>query len=776
VNCKVSLQKEHSELMNNANITSTLPTSSLSTSINRNCNNYKIKLALNIIGEHFGDLVRDVAKVLVDNENCTLMTILRIFTSTFSSSPATVIKPMFQQSYNNSSAVSLESLRKHEETVRHALLILQTHNCVAIIYPLLGANASSSSSSSEENSGDTGNANEASVRHIGLIYKLEVDNVINRLRLPHFMFFAQKKFGDMAVHILEEVVRHGKIKFSKIQEGVVAILEERYRENAPPAEGTAEEHAEAEERSSYHKDEVKNVFEDMVQHRFLLPAVPLQTKQQHAAPSESWAAQPFSAPQNAATTGKAGTKGGPTENKRTVMKRKAVEDAPTDPHSCLPMELQFLLQKNKPPSTATTTATTTATSSFGSSSGSSSSGSGSSSVEVSSAAKREGGPTTWHSRTRNPPPGAIQAQSQAQAALQATQPPAKKARVARKQTSAKLVIRDQDEDDYSHSGNFKQITRVKEESIPKQKDDGPKEEVVWSVCWDQLLREYRHRACIGVATARMGYVAGVVVSVILERSMNGEVGSNQLKSAPLSTAEIMGEIRRKVEQDNHSSSNDAVTPLTTEERMSLEAMTEVTNLRSLLDVLRLDSLGILLKVVGSDAVEGGPTYMVNKESIISALQRSAIHKTCVERYGNASGRIVQLLYRSKYLDQQVISDCIIVPARETRERLYRLHLDKWVNYIELSKRLDFNSSTNYYFWYLDPQRIKTALLDHLFKAMFNVRLRHAHEYEQNKDLLELTNITTEYDQAKLRALNGRFNALDKAMIDLDRSVILLERF
>lgn len=210
--------------------------------------------------------------------------------------------------------------------------------------------------------------------------------------------------------------------------------------------------------------------------------------------------------------------------------------------------------------------------------------------------------------------------------------------------------------------------------------------------------------------------------------------------------------------------------------MSLEAMTEVTNLRSLLDVLRLDSLGILLKVVGSDAVEGGPTYMVNKESIISALQRSAIHKTCVERYGNASGRIVQLLYRSKYLDQQVISDCIIVPARETRERLYRLHLDKWVNYIELSKRLDFNSSTNYYFWYLDPQRIKTALLDHLFKAMFNVRLRHAHEYEQNKDLLELTNITTEYDQAKLRALNGRFNALDKAMIDLDRSVILLERF
>jgi hypothetical protein len=65
---------------------------------------------------------------------------------------------------------------------------------------------------------------------------------------------------------------------------------------------------------------------------------------------------------------------------------------------------------------------------------------------------------------------------------------------------------------------------------------------------------------------------------------------------------------------------------------------------------------------------------VNFENIISAMRRRTILQIAQGRFGIASGRIIELLQRNKYLEQQTVSDRAILPARETRERLYRLYL------------------------------------------------------------------------------------------------------
>jgi DNA-directed RNA polymerase III subunit RPC3 len=44
----------------------------------------------------------------------------------------------------------------------------------------------------------------------------------------------------------------------------------------------------------------------------------------------------------------------------------------------------------------------------------------------------------------------------------------------------------------------------------------------------------------------------------------------------------------------------------------------------------------------------------------------------VDRFGNLSARILEMLQRKKYLEQQSIADLAIIPAREARERLYKL--------------------------------------------------------------------------------------------------------
>ncbi len=56
-------------------------------------------------------------------------------------------------------------------------------------------------------------------------------------------------------------------------------------------------------------------------------------------------------------------------------------------------------------------------------------------------------------------------------------------------------------------------------------------------------------------------------------------------------------------------------------------------------------LTYLLQDVGSDHREGGPFYMVNMESIVAALRRKTIYNIAKARFGDVSGRIVELLQR-----------------------------------------------------------------------------------------------------------------------------------
>ena len=101
--------------------------------------------------------------------------------------------------------------------------------------------------------------------------------------------------------------------------------------------------------------------------------------------------------------------------------------------------------------------------------------------------------------------------------------------------------------------------------------------------------------------------------------------------------------------------------------------------------------------MGSDGDEGGPSYMVSMSALVEVLQRRAVHQIACERFGPASGRVVQLLLRNSYLEQQAVSDIGILPARETRERLYRLFLyvsvASYMSALPVAFNFPFNTST-----------------------------------------------------------------------------------
>jgi hypothetical protein len=67
----------------------------------------------------------------------------------------------------------------------------------------------------------------------------------------------------------------------------------------------------------------------------------------------------------------------------------------------------------------------------------------------------------------------------------------------------------------------------------------------------------------------------------------------------------------------------------------------------------------------------------------------------------------ELLQRNQYLEQQQICLC----------------RDGWVNYVDLSKRADFNPSTSFYFWFLDLPLLKSTIRDHTYQTMHNLLVR-----------------------------------------------------
>lgn len=52
-----------------------------------------------------------------------------------------------------------------------------------------------------------------------------------------------------------------------------------------------------------------------------------------------------------------------------------------------------------------------------------------------------------------------------------------------------------------------------------------------------------------------------------------------------------------------------------------------------------------------------------------------------------------------------------------------LRRDKWVDYVELSKRNDYNPISSMYYWFLDPAKLKANLLEHMYFAANNVITR-----------------------------------------------------
>lgn len=152
-----------------------------------------------------------------------------------------------------------------------------------------------------------------------------------------------------------------------------------------------------------------------------------------------------------------------------------------------------------------------------------------------------------------------------------------------------------------------------------------------------------------------------------------------------------------------------------------------------------------------------------------------IHDVAEEKFGKESARIVELLSKQPFLEQQKLSEMAILPARGGRERLYDLLKHNWVEYVELSKRGDYNPSSTFFFWSLNRKKMTSVLVDELYGAMLNLRIRRRLEYAMGKDLLDFShNITDPEEEEKFNKLSRSLARLDDSVLKIMENVIVLD--
>lgn len=156
------------------------------------------------------------------------------------------------------------------------------------------------------------------------------------------------------------------------------------------------------------------------------------------------------------------------------------------------------------------------------------------------------------------------------------------------------------------------------------------------------------------------------------------------------------------------------------------------------------------------------------------MRRRLIHAIAEERFGYQSARIVELLQCKNYLEQQKISDMAILPAKEGRERLYDLYQHHWVDYMEVSKRGDFNPANTFYFWTLSREKLVESLLDAQYGTVYNLRCRYLKEMADGKSLLDFSDKITDSEEAeKFDKLSESFNRLDNAVLKIVENITVL---
>ncbi|CAM9806513.1 unnamed protein product [Scytosiphon promiscuus] len=198
---------------------------------------------------------------------------------------------------------------------------------------------------------------------------------------------------------------------------------------------------------------------------------------------------------------------------------------------------------------------------------------------------------------------------------------------------------------------------------------------------------------------------------------------------------------------------------------------------SWMSALCTDLTNMVSKIPGSDPQN--PKYVVNMANMVQYIRSNLVKCTARDRYGKETARILEILLQNKFLDQQQVGEMAMIPPGDARERLYRLLRDRMVSVQEVPKRADRNPNTTFYLWTIKHDQVAQVVLDSLYKAMLNMRLRRNFVYSNDKELFihdAAARLSNDADRERLDQVRRSLDRLDTALLRLDENLMFFNTF
>ncbi|XP_057547804.1 uncharacterized protein LOC130826236 isoform X1 [Amaranthus tricolor] len=257
-------------------------------------------------------------------------------------------------------------------------------------------------------------------------------------------------------------------------------------------------------------------------------------------------------------------------------------------------------------------------------------------------------------------------------------------------------------------------------------------ESLWRVNFDEFINHLRIKACIDYVTTQYDNDTAVIVNSMLEGIKCTE------NTVSLSLISLMEVIKSK--------------GLT----MSIE------RLRCSLQQLDFCS---------NDA----DMYCINLKDTIKKAQMEEVESIVKNRYGISEFRMFRALSNGRPLDTNKISERTFVDKKTTPKLLFKLWKD---NYIQMEKVSTGGArQTDYFLWRLKKDNLWHQVLDELYHAALNLRLRYDHEVDQDREIHSFAaeKVPPEIQKRKERLIKVRF-LLDSSLMKLDDAIMLFHDF
>ncbi|CAH9080096.1 unnamed protein product [Cuscuta epithymum] len=275
--------------------------------------------------------------------------------------------------------------------------------------------------------------------------------------------------------------------------------------------------------------------------------------------------------------------------------------------------------------------------------------------------------------------------------------------------------------------------RKKDESELSVKDE---KKVLWRVNCEEFVRRLRHKACVANVKARINDEAAIVLDAILELSRSSGTQVKADNSASLSINSIY----------------DAV--ITKEAGLGMD-----------LERIRgsLVQLGCEVPLIPIDE-----SYSIDLKNIIEVARTEEVEPIVLKRYGREAFRMFRLVSKTgRLMLTEEISDATFVEKKDALRILLGLWQD---DYLEMKKIIvRGNNQTEQMLWSVSKQLLWKRVLDEMYHAALNLRLRITHEQEQVKKLVG------ELGRGDGRSANVRL-LLESAFMNLDDAIMLFHDF